>query len=401
MRKSWFVCLLVCFLVIPGALPGTTLKMISPDGSLQGEFPGISNGDALMANLTEFFESLGFEISWSSALQRLEVSRDDEKFRFRAESEYVRTPENRLSLSTSPVRKSGELYLDVQSLVRLVQKHSEEEMIWNEARQQVQLQAPGDSWEGPGTDSGESGDPIGQFIDESESESSDDGTLVMVDPGHGGRDPGAIGPDGLQEKDIVLDLSLALRDVLRNDYPNLNVELTRDSDEFLPLQKRTQIANQRDADVFVSIHANAGRSSVAKGFEVFTLQSDATDASAEELAEIENSALRYEGVPADELNDISFILWQLRSTIHTRESRNVATDILDSMEKHVSGENRGMHGAPFWVLKDARMPAVLVESGFLSNPEEARRLSNETHQQDLARAIAEGVNNYIAERTDS
>ncbi len=223
----------------------------------------------------------------------------------------------------------------------------------------------------------------------------------MVDPGHGGRDPGAIGPDGLQEKDIVLELSLALRDVLQNNYPKLNVELTRDSDKFLPLQKRTQIANQRNADVFVSIHANAGRSSTAEGFEVFTLSSDATDASAEELAEIENSALRYEGVPAEELNDISFILWQLRSTIHTRESRTVPRNIIDSLKARIPGKNRGVKGAPFWVLKDARMPAVLVESGFLSNPEEARRLTSESHQQDLAQAIGEGIDQYVSGRSNS
>jgi N-acetylmuramoyl-L-alanine amidase len=101
------------------------------------------------------------------------------------------------------------------------------------------------------------------------------------------------------------------------------------------------------------------------------------------------------------LEDVSFILWQLRSTIHTRESRTVAQRIIQAMDKRVDGENRGVKGAPFWVLKDARMPAVLVESGFLSNPEEARRLTDETHQQDLARAIAEGINNYISQRSNS
>ena len=127
MRKPFFVLLLIGLLLVPGALPGTTLKMISPDGSLRGEFPGLNTGDALMANLAGFFESLGFESSWSSALQRLEVSRGDESFRFRPESEYVRTPENRLSLARSPVKKSGEIYLDVESLVRAVQAGLEDE----------------------------------------------------------------------------------------------------------------------------------------------------------------------------------------------------------------------------------------------------------------------------------
>jgi N-acetylmuramoyl-L-alanine amidase len=131
------------------------------------------------------------------------------------------------------------------------------------------------------------------------------------------------------------------------------------------------------------------------------LSGEASDDSAKELAEVENSALRYEGVSAEDLEEVSFILWQLRSMIHNRESRSVADDILDAMSNRVSGENRGMRGAPFWVLKDARMPAVLVETGFLSNPEEARRLTRKSHQQDLARAIAEGISNHLDERSDS
>lgn len=401
MRKYFFSMVALVLLVYPVAVPGMTLKMVGTDGSLRGTFPGLEQGEAILADLDDFFDSLDFSVDWNSSLQRMEVSKDGSTFRFRPGSEFVRTPEDRLDLTSPPVKESGNLYLDVESLVRLVRNHSEESMIWNDARQQVQLRNP-DNWSGDEGDSGNSEDPIGEFINESQDTGgSGDGTLVVVDPGHGGRDPGAIGSNGLQEKQVTLDMALALREVLGEDYPDLNVELTRDSDNFLPLQKRTEIANKLDADVFVSIHANAGRSSIAKGFEVFTLSSDASDNSAKEIAEVENSSLRYEGVSAEELDEVSWILWQLRSTFHTRESRDVAGDIIEVMEENLPGENRGIKRAPFWVLKDARMPAILVESGFLSNPEEAQRLADEAYQRKVARSIADGISEHQASRSDS
>lgn len=401
MREYFFSFVALILFVYPAAVPGMTLKMVGTDGSLRGTFPGVQKGEAILAELDDFFGSLEFSVDWNSSLQRLEVSRDGSTFRFRPQSQFVRTPDNRLSLSSPPVKKSGSLYVDVKSLVRLVRESSGESMIWNDARQQVQLRNP-DNWSGDSEDSKETKDPIGQFIDESqETEEPDNKTMVVVDAGHGGRDPGAIGTNGLQEKRVTLDMALALRDVFREDYPGLDVRLTRDSDNFLPLQKRTQIANKLDADVFVSIHANSGFSSVAKGFEVFTLGAEASDPSAQEIAEVENSSLRYEGVSAEELDDVSWILWQLRSTIHTRESKDVAKDIIAAMDESLPGENRGVKGAPFWVLKDARMPAVLVESGFLSNPEEARRLADEAYQRKVARSIAGGIEEYVESRSNS
>lgn len=398
MKKILLIFLSLLILLTPTISSALTLKMVETDGSLKATFPALNQGKRILADIDDFFGSLNFDISWNSSLERMEASGENSAFRFRPGSKFVRSNEDQLSLARAPIKEDGNLFVDVESLVDIVSEHSKYSMIWNDARQQVQLRNPSD-WSSSKSEDKENKDPIGQFIDGTER--SEKKTLVVIDPGHGGRDPGAIGSNGLYEKEVVLKMGQALKEEIEDNHPQFEVRLTRDSDEFLPLQKRTQIANELDADIFLSIHANSGRTSVAKGFEVFTLSAEASDPSAKELAEVENSALRYEGYSKEELNDVSWILYQLRSMIHTRESRSVAEIISEAMEESLPIENRGMKQAPFWVLKDARMPAVLVETGFLSNPEGARRLADQNHREKVAKAIADGLNNYRRSRDDS
>lgn len=390
-RRGILLALVCLMVVLPATASAFSVKLVDTNGELQSEIDGVKTDNSVLTNLVDFFRTMDFDVDWDASLNNLIVDKESGEFRFRPDSKFVKTGSDEIALSSSPVLRDGNLFLDVQSLVDLFGKHSSKSLIWNATRNQIQLRSQ-NQWSGGSDD-----DPIGEFIEESDP--SDDGMLVVVDPGHGGRDPGAIGYNGLQEKKVVLEMAKQLKAQLEGDYPDLNIRLTRSSDEFLPLQKRTQIANELDADLFISIHANSGRSSVAKGFELFTLSGEASDPSAKELAEVENSALRYEGYSKDELDDVSWILWQLRSTIHTRESRRVARMMLSEMENALPSRNRGLKQAPFWVLKDARMPAILVESGFLSNPEGERRLRTQSYQRKVARSIAEAVDNYRQKRS--
>lgn len=394
MRRGILLVLVAVFLVTPILTSAQSLKLVNADGQLQSEIQGIKSGGTVLANLVDFFRTLDFSINWDDSLENLAVNKDNKEYRFRPDSKFVKTPGDKITLASAPKFQDGSLYLEVQSLVNIFGENSSRSLIWNEARNHLQLRSQS-QWGSEGTQN----DPIGEFI-EGTGGDEDDGMLVVVDPGHGGRDPGAIGYSGLQEKLVVLRMSEKIKRELENSYDDISVRLTRSSDNFLPLQKRTQIANELNADLFISVHANSGRSSVAKGFEVFTLSGEASDPSAKELAEIENSALRYEGYSKNELDDVSWILWQLRSTIHTRESRRVAELMASEMEQSLPVKNRGLNQAPFWVLKDARMPAILLESGFLSNPEGEQRLRTKSYQRKVARSVAEAIDRYQSKRSE-
>lgn len=214
---------------------------------------------------------------------------------------------------------------------------------------------------------------------------------IVVDPGHGGKDPGAIGVGRLKEKDVVLDISKRFKK--RLERAGLKVILTRDRDVFLSLKQRARIANTKEADFFISIHANAFRKSRAAGFEVYYL-SEAIDDSARAVAAAENAVLKFEQ-SEDFSKPLRATLWDILYTEHRTESIELARSICKAVErKGLSRNNRGVKGANFCVLRSTKMPAVLVEVGFISNPLEASRLKLRSYRQKLAEAIAEGVLSY-------
>ncbi len=229
------------------------------------------------------------------------------------------------------------------------------------------------------------------------------GTLkvVVIDPGHGGEDTGAIGPGGTTEKDITLQIALRLKETIEEDLPYVNVVLTRTDDTYIPLKERTAIANRVRADLFLSIHANAAYRRGASGVETFFLSLEASDNEARMLAAIENNM-----VPAEEpdimdgkkeVDELTSILWDLTQTKTHHESQLLAEFVHTFLVEVVKEENRGVKQAPFIVLAGATMPAVLVEVGFISNPEEEERLSQKDYQEKIARAIAGGILNFEKE----
>ncbi len=222
--------------------------------------------------------------------------------------------------------------------------------------------------------------------------------VAVVDPGHGGEQNGARSPDGAYEKDVAL--SIARRLATRLERQGARVILTRTGDISVPLANRAALANAERADLFISIHLNSmatrRKRAVTHGVETYFLSADATDASATAVAAREN-ADRLAGEPVIDPNDpVAGILDDLQSTEALAASSRLAYAIHDRLLKACRAEDRGVKQAPFYVLAGARMPAVLVEVGFISHRAESRRLRSAAYQETVARAIADAVAGWRA-----
>ncbi len=214
--------------------------------------------------------------------------------------------------------------------------------------------------------------------------------LVVIDPGHGGDDEGAHGPGGLFEKNLTLKLALMLRSELARDR-TLRVVLTRESDTQVELGKRAELANHLQADLFISIHANAAKTVGAAGFETFFVSLKATDDEARKLAALENVTLGVKAAPDPRANDLELILGDMAQAEHLADSEAFAAVIQERLSQVMQTENRGVKQAPFSVLMQAAMPAVLVEVGFLSNQNEARSITRPETQRKIVQALAQSV----------
>ena len=222
---------------------------------------------------------------------------------------------------------------------------------------------------------------------------------IVLDPGHGGHDPGAVGPKNLFEKDIVLDIALKVKKILMEDPLN-EVFLTRDRDEFIPLEERTAIANRRNADLFVSIHANASERREVKGIETYLLNWT-DDEEAIRVAARENAISLNKMKEMNRQTDIvDVIKMDLFRENKRDESIKLANYIQRSLVSNLSDRRKrvidlGVKQALFYVLFGAKMPSVLVEVSFISNPEEAGMLADGSYRAEIAKGIAKGLTTYL------
>jgi len=215
---------------------------------------------------------------------------------------------------------------------------------------------------------------------------------VMIDPGHGGKDPGAIGPTGLKEKDVVLEIGRKIREKLSRSG-EFDVRMTRDEDVFIPLEERTAMANKGRADIFVSLHINASRNQRAEGFSTYVLSRGASNREDLELAAREN------GVPIRKFQGVKFIIDDMFTGARKNESLRLAKTVNDAVVRHVSTRYPGVHTlglkqAPFYVLVGARMTAVLVEASFISNAREESRLRDPSCLDGIADGVVEAIRYY-------
>jgi N-acetylmuramoyl-L-alanine amidase len=221
---------------------------------------------------------------------------------------------------------------------------------------------------------------------------------VVIDPGHGGKDPGALGKQS-KEKDIVMAISLRLKEYIEENIPDVNVVLTRDSDQFVPLHERADIANQLDADLFISIHANANEKTSPYGAETYAMGLHANDLNFE-VAKKENSVItlednyktEYEGF--DPTSAESYIIFSLIQNTYLNQSLSFASFIQSQINMRANRFNRGVKQAGFLVLWRTSMPSVLIEIGFLTNANEEKFLISENGQDSIAKAIYHAFHEY-------
>jgi len=228
--------------------------------------------------------------------------------------------------------------------------------------------------------------------------------FIIVDPGHGGKDPGAIGKGGLQEKGLTLQISKRVERMLKSRLKDIKIKATRNSDVFIELAERTDIANRELKKgingLFVSIHVNASISSKISGFETYFLSQNPTNEEARKTAALENNVIILErGKDAKKkYDDVDLIEALMMTTQIQRESALLAESIQKSLEKNIKGfRSRGVQRADFFVLRGALMPAVLVEVGFITNSREASFLKRADHQEKIVKGICDGIIDFINE----
>ncbi|MDQ3289147.1 MAG: N-acetylmuramoyl-L-alanine amidase [Pseudomonadota bacterium] len=220
--------------------------------------------------------------------------------------------------------------------------------------------------------------------------------VIAIDPGHGGQDPGAIGLKGSREKDVVLAISRELARQI-NATPGMQAYMTRDNDMFIPLGKRAQLARKARADMFVSIHADAAENRKATGSSVYVLSlKGASSQRARWLADKENSSDLIGGVRMTaENNTLASVLLDLTQSGQLKASEDAAGEVLDGLKRVGNNHKPHIERANFAVLRSSDMPAMLVETAFISNPEEERRLLDPGFQRKLAGAVLDGINTFF------
>lgn len=216
---------------------------------------------------------------------------------------------------------------------------------------------------------------------------------IVIDPGHGGKDPGALGRGALEEKHIVLSISEKLREILtRKGY---TVLMTRDTNRFIPLKERTAFAIQRKADLFLSVHANGSQNPKAKGIETYYLSVTSTDKASEDIAARENADSGYS------IQELEALLKGIIQESKSEDSKRLARHVQQALVQTTGAVDRGVKHARFVVLIGTNVPAILIETGFVSNPTEGRKLTTSAYQHKIATAIAQGIEKFLGKTEEA
>jgi N-acetylmuramoyl-L-alanine amidase len=336
--------------------------------------------------------SLFGELGWTVAQDGDEVSiavRDDIRISLRIGTPFFSWDEMVLHMADAPYREGGRVFIPLQLLTDFLPRRLPDLYDFDGATSLLRAGSPvlgGDPQ--AGADVGEQPIPTGP----SEYEGL---RVVVIDAGHGGADPGALGVGGIREKDVALGIAVELAEILRRD-PDLEVHLTRDDDTFVDIWDRGEIATNLKGErwgIFVSIHGNSfpdQRST--RGFETYFL-SEARTEHERRVAAIENAPLRLGGqaIDPEEEPDLGFILRELRNLDHQHWSALLAEITQEELDEFHPGPNRGVKQGVLAVLTNALMPSVLVEVGYLSNSDESRLLSQSSFQTDASDALARSI----------
>ena len=216
--------------------------------------------------------------------------------------------------------------------------------------------------------------------------------VVVIDAGHGGKDPGTLGESGIKEKDITLPIALKLGDLIKQNFPNINVIYTRKTDIFIEVKDRTVIANNNKAKLFISIHVNHKKEDETEknGFEIYLLNKDRFP-EAVEITEKENSKLKFQSIDKSDVNN--YIFSSLAETGYLRFAEFLSGNMMMNMLSLTGLNSRGIMQAGFWVLL-ASMPSILVETGYISDENDAKYLTSPAGQTNIAKALFQGFSIY-------
>lgn len=228
-------------------------------------------------------------------------------------------------------------------------------------------------------------------------------TFIVIDPGHGGKDPGAIGLNSLKEKDLVLDFSMALKAELEKKLKDVRIIMTRKDDRFLELAERTDIANKHlkkgENGIFLSIHFNASVSPKVSGFETYFLSQNPSNEAARRTAALENDVIVLEERNTkSDYKDIDYIEALMMTTQIQRESSKLAESIQGAVENNIKAlKSNGVKKADFFVLRGVLMPAVLIEAGYITHAKDADFVKNRKNHSKIAKSIVDGIEEFIVE----
>ncbi|WP_372519612.1 N-acetylmuramoyl-L-alanine amidase [Candidatus Ruminimicrobiellum ovillum] len=226
-----------------------------------------------------------------------------------------------------------------------------------------------------------------------------DAKIIVLDAGHGGKDPGAVGPHGTKEKDVNLAIVLQLEKIFKKDK-NYKVILTRQDDTFIPLVERANIANKNKADLFISVHCNANLNRTASGFEIYFLSEKASDKEAISTETLENSVIALEDKSDEKKTVLQNMLWSMVVNEYINESSELSSFVIAEASGRLKIPSRGIKQANFYVLRGTQMPSVLVETAYISNYTEEAKLNTSSFQKAAADSIYEGVKKYYARKAN-
>ena len=344
---------------------------------LIGEINTIQNKKLFSVN--DFIEITKSRKFINEKTQKVVFYVDNKKIKISNQITFIEIEDNLFQLATKVVNQNNNYYMPTESFFGIIQslssssaiKHTNDEIRFTSISEDkktvktVNLRSEKEKWEFK---------------------------TIVIDAGHGGKDPGAVGYRGTKEKDIALDVAKRLEKKLSKNM-NVKIIMTRDEDVFLRLSERTKIANESNGNLFISIHTNAAEDRRASGFETFLIGPNKNEA-AVRVAARENAVLELEGTTDKKLTNEDLIQATIAQSAFASKSEQFASMVQKEIKKRVQSKDRGVKQAGFYVLMGASMPNVLVELGFISNPSEEKKLRSPQYRDQLATAIYRAVEQY-------
>ncbi len=375
--RSFFVVIIFIFWTVASGLGAGSTSLKFDDHSMKME--SLTDDATVLLPLHAVALYYEVDFQWDPALEQMVLSKDGAEVKIVLGNRHALasgTPagvSQMRPLSRPPVILHGAVALPAGDITCILSDlYSNMNVSWNETEAAIEVKKK------DGTQAAAVPTRSRTNLNRSGRDGKFELKTIVIDPGHGGRDPGAI-KRGVQEKRIVLDISQRLVKLIKAES-TWEVVLTRDTDEFITLNRRTEMANQYPADstLFISIHCNADRSTRGRGLETFVFNMEATDAEAAALARWEN---------ADETMDIAYILSHCYHVGNEPYSLEAAKKTQAALVKKLKLRNRGVKRAPFYVLAGTKMPAILIEIGFISNYYDRKKLQSDSFRQSAADAL--------------